>query len=119
MDGGRPRALSYHYSLPGDEHQASAELFVIDVATGESVQARCEPIFMPFVPAIAYGWVWWSSDQSKVYWLSNDRGDHHGALHHIDCRIRIHDNTTINGTENSFNIWLPIPLYHIHHMSCI
>ena len=84
LDGGRPRALSYHYSLPGDEHQATAELFVVDVATGSSVRARCEPIFMPFVPAIAYGWVWWSADQSKVYWLSNDRGDHHGALHQLD-----------------------------------
>ncbi|MEU9886062.1 DPP IV N-terminal domain-containing protein [Sphaerisporangium sp. NPDC051011] len=85
FDGGRPRLLSYRYALPGDEHVASAEFFVFDAVTGESVQAKCEPINMPFVPAIAYGWVWWSQDQTKVYWLSNDRGDHNVALHQLDA----------------------------------
>lgn len=84
FDGGRPRLLSYRYALPGDENVASAEFFVFDAATGASVQAKCEPVNMPFVPAIAYGWVWWSQDQNKVYWLSNDRGDHNVALHQLD-----------------------------------
>lgn len=84
FDGGRPKLMSYRYALVGDENLATADFFVFDAATGESVQAKCEPIFMPFVPAIDYGWVWWSEDQSKVYWLSNDRGDHNVALHQLD-----------------------------------
>ena len=85
-DGGRPRALSYHYSVPGDVHQATAEFFVFDVETGTSVRAQCDPIFMPFVPAITYGWVWWNQDQSQVYWLSNDRGDHNVQLSRMDAQ---------------------------------
>ncbi|MFF0145725.1 dipeptidyl aminopeptidase/acylaminoacyl peptidase [Amycolatopsis sulphurea] len=85
FDGGRPRVLSYRYALPGEEKVASAEFFVFDAATGKSVKADCGPVTMPFVPAIAYGWVWWSKDQTKAYWLSNDRGDHNVALHELDA----------------------------------
>ncbi|SEE74467.1 DPP IV N-terminal domain-containing protein [Jiangella alba] len=84
FDGGRPTLLSYRYGLPGDENLPTAEFFVFDAASGESVQAKSEPIFMPFVPAIAYGWVWWSDDGSAVHWLANDRGDHHVGLYRLD-----------------------------------
>lgn len=84
LTGGRPQLLSYHYSLPGDEHVSTAEYFVIDVASGTSVQAKLPPFDMPFVSHISSGWVWWSQDQSRVYWLSNDRGDHNVALHELD-----------------------------------
>ncbi|WP_419999958.1 DPP IV N-terminal domain-containing protein [Streptomyces boninensis] len=83
-DGGRPRPMTYRYAVPGDEHIATAEYFVFDAATGKSVQARCEPVAASLVPPIAYGWVWWSAGQSRVYWLSGDRGDHHVALHALD-----------------------------------
>jgi dipeptidyl-peptidase 4 len=73
--GGRPELLSYRYALPGDEFVPTAQYHVFEAATGESVQAKCDPIPMPFVPGIAYGWVWWSEDSSTPYWISSSRGD--------------------------------------------
>ncbi|WP_158605602.1 S9 family peptidase [Amycolatopsis panacis] len=84
FDGGRPRVLSYRYALPGEEKVASAEFFAFEAATGKQVKADYGPVTMPFVPATAYSWVWWSKDQTKAYWLSNDRGDHNVALHEFD-----------------------------------
>ncbi len=83
-DGGRPKLLSYHYSLVGDDEFATAEFFVFDAATGASVKADCEPIDTPFVPTIAYGFLWWNDDGTKAFWLSQDRGDRTGFLHELD-----------------------------------
>ena len=83
-DGGRPRLMSYHYPLVGEENVATAELYVFDTATGEATKATCGPIEMPFVPAIAYGWVWWSDDSSKIHWVWGDRGDKTTHLHELD-----------------------------------
>jgi dipeptidyl-peptidase 4 len=82
--GGRPRVLSYRYALPGDADQPTADMFVFDVATGEATQAKTAPVHSPFVPGIAYGWVWWSADGSAVHWLSTDRGDRTATLHRLD-----------------------------------
>ena len=85
FDGGRPQLLSFHYGMAGDEHLATADFFVFNAETGDVVQAKCDPIFMPFVTAIGYGWVWWSADQSKIYWLATDRGDHNVAIKTFDA----------------------------------
>src|SRR5205085_699553 len=39
-DGGRPKPLSYHYALPGDEHGATAEYFVFEAEAGRSRRRR-------------------------------------------------------------------------------
>ena len=83
-DGGRPRPLTYHYALPGDEHGATAEYFVFHAESGRAVMARTGPLNAYFVPAIGYGWVWWSADQTKAYFINTDRGDHHGTLYELD-----------------------------------
>ncbi|MEV6984765.1 DPP IV N-terminal domain-containing protein [Sphaerisporangium sp. NPDC051017] len=84
FDGGRPKALSYRYALVGDEKVATSEYFVFNAATGESTQAKCEPILSPFVPAIVYDFVWWSADSAKAYFISSDRGDHNVWLNELD-----------------------------------
>ncbi|MFG2584808.1 S9 family peptidase [Streptomyces malaysiensis] len=84
LDGGRPKPMTYRYAVAGDEHIATSDFFVFDAATGTSVKARCAPVDASLVPAIDYGFVWWSEDQARVYWVSGDRGDHHVALHALD-----------------------------------
>jgi dipeptidyl aminopeptidase/acylaminoacyl peptidase len=83
-DGGRPRPLSYRYALPGDEHGATAEYFVFHAESGKAVKAKTGPLNAYFVPAIGYGWVWWSKDLSKAYFINTDRGDHNGKLYELD-----------------------------------
>jgi len=83
-DGGRPKVLSYHYALVGDEKLSTAELFVFDAASGVGVRAACEPIVTPFVPAIAYGFVWWSKDSAKAFFLASNRGDTRVWLNELD-----------------------------------
>ena len=87
-DGGRPRALTYRYALPGDEHGATGEYFVFHAETGKAVKAKTGPLNAYFVPAIGYGWVWWSrvgsTDQPKAYFINTDRGDHNGRLYELD-----------------------------------
>jgi dipeptidyl aminopeptidase/acylaminoacyl peptidase len=85
VDGARPRPLSYRYALVGDEKLAHAEFFVFDAATGERTQASSGPLLMPFVPAIAYGWVWWNDEGTRVYWLAGDRGDRAFRLYELDA----------------------------------
>jgi hypothetical protein len=83
-DGGRPQHLQYRYCLPGDEHGATAEHFVFDVESGTSVKAKTGPLNSYFVPAIGYGWVWWSKDLTKAFFINTDRGDHNGKLYEMD-----------------------------------
>ncbi|HET7571244.1 MAG TPA: DPP IV N-terminal domain-containing protein [Gaiellaceae bacterium] len=87
FDGGRPRLLSYRYALVGepDEKLATAQHFVFDAASGERVEAQWPPIQMSFVPVMLYGWLWWSDDGTKVYWISGDRGDRTMQLHELDA----------------------------------
>ena len=83
-DGGRPKLLSYPYSLVGDEKFATAEFLVFDAATGAATAAKHAPIDTPFVPTIGYGFLWWSDDSTKAFWLSQDRGDRTGWLHELN-----------------------------------
>jgi dipeptidyl aminopeptidase/acylaminoacyl peptidase len=85
FDGGRPRLTEFRYSMPGDEHQATSDLFVFNAETGHVVQAKCDPVPTPFISPIGYGWVWWSADQSKLYWLATGRGDRTAALKTFDA----------------------------------
>lgn len=83
-DGGRPQLMSYRYATVGDEKLATAEYFVFDAATGDATQVKCEPVVMPFVPHIGYGFVWWDDASSKVFWLAPDRGEKSVVLRAID-----------------------------------
>ncbi|HVT65398.1 MAG TPA: DPP IV N-terminal domain-containing protein [Mycobacteriales bacterium] len=85
FDGGRPELMKFRYSMPGEAHQASSAIFVFNAETGDVVQAKCDPIWSPFVNAIGYGWVWWSADQSTIYWISTTRGDRTAKLNTFDA----------------------------------
>jgi dipeptidyl aminopeptidase/acylaminoacyl peptidase len=85
LEGGRPDAFDFRYSMPGDEQQATSALFVINAETGESVQAEVGPVWTPFVSPLGYGWVWWSHDDSTVYWLETERGDRTARLNTFDA----------------------------------
>jgi hypothetical protein len=82
-DGGRPKPMSYRYSVVGDKI-AMADYFVFDAANGEATQVKCEPVVMPFVPHIGYGFVWWDDASTKIFWLAPDRGEKSVLLREID-----------------------------------
>ncbi len=82
--GGRPEVMSYRYPIVGDEKLPTAKLFVFAVATGSATAAQCELLLTPFVPTIAYGFLWWSDDDAKVFWLWGDRGDKTCRLHELN-----------------------------------
>ena len=84
LDGGRPTAMTYRYSVVGEEKLATGELFVFETATGEGTQVKAEPALMPFVPPTAVGYVWWDDASSRVYWLATDRGEKEVELRAVD-----------------------------------
>ena len=83
-DGGRPRPMTYRYSLVGDENLGTAEYFVFEAATGQATQAKCKPVLMPYVSSILLGMVWWNDEGTKVYWLAGDRGDRTVGLYELN-----------------------------------
>ncbi|RDD85282.1 DPP IV N-terminal domain-containing protein [Streptomyces parvulus] len=83
-DGGRPKLMTYRYSMVGDEHLATAEFMVFDAATGDVTRAKCEPVLMPYVSAIQLGQCWWKDDGTTAYWLAGDRGERTARLHALD-----------------------------------
>jgi dipeptidyl aminopeptidase/acylaminoacyl peptidase len=76
--------MTYRYAVVGDEKVAMADYFVFDAETGEATQVKCEPVVMPFVPHIGYGFVWWDDTSSELFWLCPDRGDKNVVLRTID-----------------------------------
>jgi dipeptidyl-peptidase 4 len=84
QDGGRPKVMSYHYPIVGDENVALADLYVFDAETGRPTKSTCDPIAMPFVPAIALGFVWWNDASTKVNFVWGDRGDRTSRVHELD-----------------------------------
>ena len=85
-DGGRPRPMTYRYSLVGDEQLGTAEYFVFEAATGKATQAKCKPVLMPYVSSLLLGMVWWNDEGTKVHWLAGDRGDRTVGLYELDIK---------------------------------
>ncbi|MFF2852563.1 DPP IV N-terminal domain-containing protein [Streptomyces sp. NPDC058001] len=84
LDGGRPKPMTYRYSMVGDENLATAEFMAFDVATGEMTQAKCEPVLMPYVSPIQLDQCWWNDGGTKAYWLAGDRGERTVRLYEMD-----------------------------------
>jgi dipeptidyl aminopeptidase/acylaminoacyl peptidase len=73
-DGARPKLHSYRMPLPGDEQVAQAELLIVDVASGALTPVQAEPLWaIAFAPADR-GYVRWTEDSSKVYFVQRERG---------------------------------------------
>lgn len=96
LDGSRPQVYTYRYGMVGDEHVATAEYVVFDAASGAATKAQCDPVLMPYVSAVMLGFVWWSDDASKVYFIAADRGDKNVWVNELDpatgdVRLVIHE----------------------------
>ena len=85
-DGGRPRPLSYTYPLVGDADETlpTATYHVVDVTSGQVTAAKKEPVLEHFVSPFGYGFIWWSADSSKVFFINTDRGDKSYWLNALD-----------------------------------
>jgi dipeptidyl-peptidase 4 len=70
----RPVLHRLRMPLPGDKEIARVTLLVIDAATAGVVPIRGDPLEAPFLSPIELGWVWWSEDGAKVYFLREGRG---------------------------------------------
>lgn len=105
-DGGRPTLMSYHYPMVGDEKTATAEFVVFDAATGTATWSAAGPIPTPFVPTIAYGFLWWNDDGTKVHWVWGDRGDATSRVRELDPRTGA-DTVLVEETSRTQILYAP------------
>ncbi|WP_406400415.1 DPP IV N-terminal domain-containing protein [Streptomyces uncialis] len=71
--GGAPELRTQRYAYPGDERMPTGELVVLDIATGDTVRARTEPLSMPLMSPITTRWACWDEDGSAVHFLRQSR----------------------------------------------
>jgi len=73
--GGRSILHSYRYPLPGDEDVPFAELFVFDIENKTKVRIDSQPLFVSWITPIELSRVWWSKDNSRIYFIDVLRGN--------------------------------------------
>jgi dipeptidyl aminopeptidase/acylaminoacyl peptidase len=83
-DGSRPRGFMQHYAMPGEEHVATAELVVVDVAGGRLTWADCGPLLVPYRSPISTAHLWWDDDGSAVHFVDFGRADRVARLRQLD-----------------------------------
>ncbi len=93
----RPVLHSYAYPLPGDEPVPVAELVIFDVESGSSRVVDGEGIpLLYYGSPLRPGWIWWSTDATKVYAVTRGRGYTSYRLTVIDaasgtCRVLVEE----------------------------
>lgn len=70
----RPVVHQIHMPLPGDAAIGHAELLVVEAATGKILPVETDPLPIPFLSPLELGWVWWSDDSARIYFLREGRG---------------------------------------------
>ena len=70
----RPVVHRLRMPLPGDENIAQATLLIIDGASGAVRPVAADPLDVPFMSPIDLGWIWWSEDGERIYFLREGRG---------------------------------------------
>ena len=85
-DGGRPRLHTYRYAMPGDEQAAHGHLVVFDASTGEEVPVKADPLFMPMLSPLLFGWQWWDPEAPIAYYLEQPRDLQTLWLRAVDAR---------------------------------
>ncbi len=70
----RPVVHRLRMPLPGDENIAQATLLIIDAASGVVRPIAADPLDVPFMSPIDLGWIWWSEDGERIYFLREGRG---------------------------------------------
>lgn len=81
--GGRPEFVAQAAPYPGDEHNAFAELVLVDTDAG-SVRVVAEIKFRTLVDPVAAGLLQWSADSRAVYYLDEGRGLREVTLKRLD-----------------------------------
>ena len=70
----RPVVHHLHMPLPGDAAIGRAELLIVEAATGRILPIEADPLPVPFLSPLELGWVWWSEDSARIYFLREGRG---------------------------------------------
>ncbi|MFZ2314566.1 MAG: DPP IV N-terminal domain-containing protein [Gammaproteobacteria bacterium] len=70
----RPKVHSYRMSFSGDENLPQAELIIVDVESKSITPLKTDPLLSPYLTPLEFNWVWWSSDNKKIYFLRETRG---------------------------------------------
>jgi dipeptidyl-peptidase 4 len=82
--GFRPVLHSYRMPFAGDQ-LASAELVVIDAASGAVTGLATEPLLVEFLSPMQIGWTWWGADCNTIWFLREARGATRLALWAADA----------------------------------
>jgi dipeptidyl-peptidase-4 len=71
--GFRPVLHTYRMPFAGDP-LATAQLVVIDRATGSSTPLAADPLLVEFLSPLEIGWAWWGAAARTVWFLREERG---------------------------------------------
>ena len=83
-DGGRPRAHTAPYAMPGDALPA-VTLVCFDMQLGSRVAIDAD-LAAEYVTPLQLGRVWWSADSSRIWFVRSERGSRSEVLAHADPR---------------------------------
>lgn len=94
----RPRVVERKFPMAGDKHVPTYRFVILDVETGEETAIAHAPVddsFLCFGP-VSGNRCWWSSDNSKVYFLNMTRGQKSVSVVEADattgaCRVLFED----------------------------
>lgn len=84
----RPRVVEHRFAVPGDPHVPEMRFLVLDVESGQQVEARWAP-----VPAVRMydalfdvGLAWWGADETFAYFVDVERGERRATVVEFDTR---------------------------------
>lgn len=69
----RPIVHEYRMSFSGDSVLPCAELVVVDVASRKVTPLKTNSLLSPYLTPLEFKWVWWSADNTKIYFLHESR----------------------------------------------
>ena len=84
-DGSAPVLHEARVPFPADLERPTAELVIIDVATGERTHVGGEPLPVHFYSPLELGWVWWGAGDDGVWFLREGQGAQQLALGRADA----------------------------------
>ncbi|KTC91159.1 DPP IV N-terminal domain-containing protein [Fluoribacter dumoffii] len=81
----RPQVFEAHVPLVGDEIIPEIQLCLLDVSERKLRQIDMPPLMPALVGSpIEAGYVWWSEDSKKIFFIKEERGNHQLSLCELD-----------------------------------
>ena len=116
----RPRLEEYKYPMPGDTHMPEYRLVVIDIESGNIIPVDSPPVCFTYLFAFfTDGRGWWSTDNTRVYFVDLKRGAQHVQVVEFNtvtgkARVLFEETaeTWINlhpGNYHSPSLFMPLP----------